>query len=245
MSRSRPTNASLSTWVTAAMMASATFLLHGQALTGSPVPATIVSATADEIPRVPGPLSVQPMTIRNQARFYLRHTYDPVSLLLPALPAAIILADPPKRYPREWKDGGQAFGRNFGDALAVQTAANSAKFLAGSLLREDPRYYPDTKHAFAHRLFYAVSFTVIDRSTAGRHRLALSNFAGAAAGGFVGRAYLPDGYSDIIHAGQRSGGLYVGYIPTQLVGYATGNLVSEFAPEFKALGRALHIPFVH
>jgi hypothetical protein len=28
------------------------------------------------------------------------------------------------------------------------------------------------------------------------------------------------------------------------VGYATGNLLAEFTPEFKWLGRKLHIPFV-
>ncbi len=245
MTRLVPTHSSMATWLAVGLLASGNVYLYAQASTATPVPPTVVPASADDIPRVRGPLNVQPLTLRDQARFYFRHTYDPGSLLIPALPAAIIMADPPKRYPREWKDGGQAFGRNFGDAFAVQTAANTGKFLAGSILREDPRYFPDTKHAVAHRIVYALFFTVVDRSTRGRPRLALSNLAGAAAGGFVGRAYLPDRYSDNIHAGQRSGGLFVGYIPTQLVGYATGNLVSEFTPDFKALGRALHVPFVH
>lgn len=212
---------------------------------GTSTQPVIVSAKTNDIPRGPGALTIQPMTFGNQARFYVRHTYDPGSLLIPSLPAAIIMASPPRRYPREWKDGGQAFGRNFGDAFAVQTSANTGKFLAGSILHEDPRYFPDTSLAVVHRIFYALAFTVIDRSTQGKPRLAMSNFAGAAGGGFVGRAYLPAGYNDNIHAGQRSAGLYVGYIPTQLVGYATGNLFSEFTPEFKALGRALHIPFLH
>ena len=245
VTRLAPKHAFLATWIAVALLASGNVYLNAQASTATPVPPTVVPVAADDIPRAQGPLTIQPMKFRDQARFYLKHTYDPGSLFIPALPSAIIMADPPKRYPRAWKDGGQAFGRNFGDAFAVQTAANTAKFLAGSFLREDPRYFPDTKRAVTHRILYALSFTVVDRSTGGRPRLALSNFAGAAAGGFVGRAYLPDGYSDNIHAGQRSAGLFVGYIPTQLVGYATGNVISEFSPEFKALGKALHIPFVH
>jgi hypothetical protein len=74
--------------------------------------------------------------------------------------------------------------------------------------------------------------------------LAISNLAGSAAGGFVGMAYLPSGYSDTVHAGQRAAGTLGGYVPTLLVGYATGNLVSEFSPELKWLGRKLHIPFI-
>jgi len=32
---------------------------------------------------------------------------------------AIIMADSPKQYPHDWRDGGAAFGRNFGDCLAT------------------------------------------------------------------------------------------------------------------------------
>jgi hypothetical protein len=240
-----PTNARLARCITVALLSFCAVCARGQSSSQSPPQPLLVPSTANDIPRVPGPLTIQPMNFKDQARFYLRHTYDPVSLLLPALPAAILLADPPKKYSREWKDGGPAFGRNFGDALAVQTAANTGKFLTCALVHEDPRYFPDTRHGAAHRILHALSFTVVDRSTEGNPRLAVSNFAGAAAGGFIGRLYLPPGYSDNVHTSQRVGGLYVGYVPTQLVGYATNNLVSEFTPEFKALARALHLPFVH
>ena len=197
----------------------------------------------DLIPRHAPALRVEPMTFADQGRYYARHTFDPGSLLIPALPAAILMASPPKHYPREWKDGGGAFGRNFGDSLATATAAKTGKFLACAALGEDPRYYPDTSRNGWHRAYHALAFTLVDSSITGHRRFAFSNLAGAAAGGFVGSAYLPNGYNDLIHAGQRSSGTLVGYIPTQLVGFATQNLNAEFAPELKWLRHKLHIPF--
>lgn len=216
-----------------------------EALVAVAPPATTVKAGDDLIPRHAPALRVEPMTFQDQGRYYIRHTFDPGSLLIPVLPAAITLSNPPRRYPRDWKDGGPAFGRNFGDSLAAATAARTGKFLACAALGEDPRYYPDTSRNGWHRIYHALAFTVVDSSTSGHRRFAFSNFAGAAAGGFVGMAYLPPGYDDLTHAGQRTGGMLGGYIPTQLVGFATQNLSSEFSPEMKWLARKLHIPFVH
>ncbi len=203
-----------------------------------------VAGSADEIPRVSNTLVIEPMTAAQKFSWYRRHSFDPGSWLIPALPAGIIMADSPKHYPRDWRDGGAAFGRNFGDCLATELAANAGRYLAGTLAHEDPRYYPDrSKNAF-HRIYHALAFTLVDRSDAGRPMPAISNLAGSAAAGFAGMAYLPAGYNDAIHAGQRAGGTLGGYVPTLLVGYATGNLLYEFTPEFKKLGRKLHVPFV-
>jgi hypothetical protein len=52
---------------------------------------------------------------------------------------------------------------------------------------------------------------------------ALSNFIGAASAGFVGNAYLPPGFANGTHAGQRSA-LQLGF-------FSAGNLYREFAPQ--------------
>ena len=59
------------------------------------------------------------------------------------------------------------------------------RYLTAALVHEDPRYYPDPSRNPLHRVFYALAFTVVDRSTAGERRLAFSNAAGSLAGGFV------------------------------------------------------------
>jgi hypothetical protein len=203
-----------------------------------------VPGSADQIPRGTHTLEIEPMTAEQKFNWYRRHSFDVGSLLVPALPAAILMADPPKHYPRDWRNGGTAYGRNFGDCLATEAAANAGRYLAGALTHEDPRYYPDQKTNAFHRVYHALAFTLVDRSDTGHPMVAFSNLAGAASAGFVGRAYLPSGYNDTVHAGQRAGGTLGGYVPTLLVGYATGNLVSEFTPELKWLGRRLHLPFV-
>jgi len=203
-----------------------------------------VPGSADEIPRLPGTLEIEPMSAEQKFSWYRRHSFDAGSLLIPALPAAILMADSPKHYPHGWRDGGAAFGRNFGDCLATELAANTGRYLAGTLTHEDPRYYPDRRKNPFHRTYHALAFTLVDRSDTGKPMFAISNLAGSAAAGFIGRAYLPAGYNDNIHAGQRAAGTFGGYVPTLLVGYATGNLFSEFSPELKWLGRKLHVPFV-
>jgi hypothetical protein len=73
------------------------------------------------------------------------------------------------------------------------------------------------------RSIHAISFTVVDRSNSGHPLPAISNFVGAAAGGFVGDAYLPAGFNNITHAGQRA---------TLQFGFAAaGNLFRGFAPQ--------------
>jgi len=204
----------------------------------------VVKPSDEEIPVDYGSTYIVPMFFEDQTRFWLRRSVEPAPLLLPVVPALMVLADPPRQYPKAWKDGGGAFGRNFGDALTEEEAARTGRYLAGALLQEDPRYYPSASTHIAGRAAYAVIFTFVDRSTHGKPRPAFSNFIGAAAGGFVGNTYLPRGYDDPTHALQRTGGNFVGYGETQLVGFVAENLILEFHPELREFGRWLHLPFV-
>jgi hypothetical protein len=163
-------------------------------------------------------------------------TVGPRALLGEALSAGILMASPPSHYPGDWRKGAQAFGRNYGNILAIQTSRDSARFLTGALTHEDLGYKPSaSKNSFARGL-HAVAFTFIDKSDSGHSTIALSNFAGAAAGGFVGNAYLPPGYNDMSHAASRSAiafGLF-----------AAKNVVSEFSPEIRTFVKKLHLPRV-
>jgi hypothetical protein len=51
-----------------------------------------------------------------------------------------------------------------------------------------------------------------------------SNFASAAAGGFVGMGILPDDHNDLMHAEQR--------MTRELLEIATRNIATEFAPRW-------------
>jgi len=163
--------------------------------------------------------------------YYLTETYlNPGLFTAPAFRASLRMAHPPgsgpTRYPDEWRQGAEGFGRNYGDAFATRISSHTAQFIVGTLTREDLRYMPSRSHHFFARTSHAIAFTFVDRSQSGRRIPALSNFAGAAAGGFVGNAYLPNGFTDATHAGQRA--------EFQLGMMAAGNLFREFAPQMPA-----------
>ncbi len=143
-------------------------------------------------------------------------------------------ANPPAGYPTQWRKGPAAFGRLYGDALALETAQQTSRFLTGLALHEDLRYAPAASRNPLRRALHAITFAAFDRSDSGRTTLAASNFLGAAAAGFVGNAYLPRGYDDPAHAVTRMG-IQFGF-------FVAENLVNEFRPELRQLRRTLHLP---
>ena len=194
----------------------------------------------------PANIFVQPRIGKGSLSFYEKFRYfaqeeiSPGTLIGPAFGAAFAMASPKgkgsTRYPGEWRQGAAAFGRNYGDDLAQTATKKTATFLVGAILREDPRYFRSTNTNYLRRAFDAALFAVIDRSDSGKKRLAISNFAGAAAGGFVGNAYLPRGFRSAAHAEQRT--------ITSLASFAGVNVLHEFNPEIKAVLKKAHVPFV-
>jgi len=164
---------------------------------------------------------------------YTHQTFGPPAVILPAFGAGLSMANPTKHYPREWKDGAGAFGRQYGDSIATVTSQRTARFLTGVALHEDPRYVRSTSKNPLMRTAHAVAFTFIDKTDSGRNTIAFSNFAGAAAGGFVGNAYLPHGYNDLTHAQQR--------MAFQFTSIAVQNIAAEFQPQWGPIVRQLRI----
>lgn len=194
-----------------------------------------------ERPHLPGEPPVAPLTFREQTRFYAQQTYGAESYILCSYPPVIAMTFPEDNYPKEWREGAGAYARNYGDVFATHTAAQTGKYLTAALVREDPRYFAANSTNTAVRTIHAIGFTLFDRSRDGGSMLAISNIAGAFAGGFVGRAYLPHGYNDNVHALQRTLGLLDGSLTVPILGTTTHNLIQEFTPELAALGRKLHL----
>ena len=172
--------------------------------------------------------NAQSFGVEDKFRYYITETYlNPSALTAPAFRAGIRMANPPGKgatqYPPEWRQGAEAFGRNYGDAVAQRVTFQTARFATGVITHEDPRYIPSSSHNVLARSLHALTFTFVDRSDSGRAMPAFSNFVGATAAGFVGNAYLPSGFNNATHAGQRAI-LQFGFT-------AAGNLFREFAPQ--------------
>ena len=155
----------------------------------------------------------------------------PRALFGPALSAAIRMARPPDAYPRDWREGASAYGRNFGDAMARHGARETARFATAAILHEDFRYRPSTSRNPLARGAHALAFAFVDRSDSGRPQLALSNFAAAGANGFAGELYLPRGFNNLSHAETR--------IAVAFSDLAAQNVLREFAPELARVARKL------
>jgi len=168
---------------------------------------------------------------------YAVATVGPRAIFSPALSAAIRMARPrhEKQYPRDWRLGAGAFGRNYGSALATGAASRTARFLAAAALHEDFRYRPSTSSNPLVRSFHAIAFTFVDKSDSGHNRIAVANFLAAGAGGFVGNLYLPAGFNNVSHAETRTA--------TRFGGMAVNNLLREFGPDISRVTRRIHIPF--
>jgi hypothetical protein len=188
----------------------------------------------NRFPFLPAPMTSGPLTAEAKLSVYVHRTFGPPALILPVFGAGLSMLNPPSHYPREWKDGSQAFGHNYGNIVATVTARETASMLASVAFREDPRYRSSGSTNVLYRVFHALSYTVVDRTDSGGRTIAVSNFVGAAAGGLVGMTYLPNGFNDAAHAQQR--------MAMQFATVAIHNLAAEFQPQWGPIVRKLRIP---
>jgi hypothetical protein len=192
--------------------------------------------TPDRSSTVGNPDAPVPLKVKGKLRYFAIESFRPGIYPVAAFYDGLTMANPPKAYPPEWRQGFPAFARIYGDFMASWAGVQGGKFVVASIVHEDPRYYPSRSKNFFARSLNAVRYVVVDRGDNGHPRLALANFAGAFAGGFVGNAYLPDPYANTSHGFRRSA--------FALTGFVTSNLADEFHPEIRKVARKLHLPLV-
>jgi hypothetical protein len=205
-----------------------------QAQDQPPAPAQDSETHLNEFPTLSPKLTRSPLTIQEKFVIYAHKSFGPPAVILPALGAGLGMLNPPSKYPKDWKDGPAAFGRNYGYRLADRTSRKTAQFLTGAFLHEDPRYLRSTSTNPLIRTIHALAFTVFDKTDSGRTTFAASNFASAAAGGFVGMGILPHGYNDVTHAEQ--------HMASEFLQIGIGNVLTEFEPQWGPWAKKLRIP---
>lgn len=175
-----------------------------------------------------------PLSEGSKFHIYVHRTYSPAAVIFPLFGTGIRMANPKDEYPREWRDGLGAFGRLYGDTMAQRTARSTADFATQMMLHEDPRYKLSGSENPVYRVAHALAWTFFDQSDSGHRTLAARNFTSAGASGFVGMAYLPNGYNDTTHAEQR--------MIMQFSGQAIANVFSEFEPQWGPIMKKIHLP---
>lgn len=201
-----------------------------------PPPASTGNQPSGVIALLPPPISRQPLTAKEKFRIYMHQNFGPQDFILPAFGAAFLMVNPPRDYPRQWKDGGGAFGRWYGEQIAASTANRSAQVLTDVALHEDPRYVSSASNNALVRTFHAMVFTLVDKSDSGHNTFAFSNFAAVEAGGLAGMGLLPAGQNDIRHAEQRA--------LRGLGSVAVRNIITEFRPQWEPILRRVRVPSI-
>jgi hypothetical protein len=176
-----------------------------------------------------------PQSFHDKWMAYAIVTVGPRTLFAPFVAAGLLMANPPRGYPPAWREGVEAYSRNYGNALAPRVSKDTARFLTGALLHEDFRYRLSSSRNPLVRSFHALAFTFVDKSDSGHDRIAIANFVGAGASGFVGNLYLPAGFNNLSHAETRTGFAFGGL--------AAQNLLREFIPDLLHVTHKLHAPF--
>jgi hypothetical protein len=126
---------------------------------------------------------IHPMDLGGKFKYLVEPAFGPRAFVATASAPAFAW-HPPARYPHEWRAGTEAFGRYDGDSFARAGAERIGRFSAAVLLHEDSRYRRSESSFFPARLGHAFVFTFVDRTDGDQRTVAISNFTGAAAGGF-------------------------------------------------------------
>jgi hypothetical protein len=179
---------------------------------------------------------VGPIGVAGKFKLLVEPQFGPRALFTTAFRTGIRMAKAPNGLQHDWHDGAEGYGHLYGDSFARSGAEGIARFSIAVVLHEDPRYRRSESTFVLSRFSHALMFTFLDKTDSGHTTLAVSNFAGAAANGFLGNAYLPPGFNDLTHAGQRG--------TDALAGLAGQNVLIEFAPELARALKKIHIPHI-
>ncbi len=165
-----------------------------------------------------------PLTPKQKWSLAFKENVDPFNIASAAMAAGLSQwGDQTPKY----GEGGPAYGKRFGAALADFGTQNifSAGLLA-NLLHQDPRYYrKGPGSGVLKRVVYSVSRIVIARQDTGAAAFNASGVFGTAMGIAASNLYYP--------AGSRCASVMLGRLSTSFTGGIMGNLMSEFWPDLQ------------
>lgn len=181
--------------------------------------------------------TARPLSFSQKSCYWGSQLFTGSAVFGAAFFGAIAMAE---HTPKEWPQGAQGFGYQFGTRYTQGMVKSTTTFLVGAIAREDPRPKPPNngcaKPHYPHydlgaRLgasLLRVVWTQHDESCA--DTLAVSRIAGSLASGFVQRAYLPPSTNTLRNAWLGSA--------SALGGYAANSVWTEFQGDvFRWLGK--------
>jgi hypothetical protein len=182
-------------------------------------------------PIQPGEYGFVPLDTGQRANLFFKgYLASPISYLAMATSAgASWIAGEPEGWGRTL--GG--YSRRAGTEFLLYTTQEAMHDAGDAVMGLDPRYFPCRCSGLLQRSGHALAMTLLAYDGNGNLRLDLPRFAGDYGSSMLVTTLYPSAYSPLVQ------GVKMGHVQ---VGLDAGlNLIREFSPEFKRLGRVLKI----
>jgi len=166
--------------------------------------------------------AAEPLDVRSKLKFHAQSVFSPMSLAETAAYAGI-----PHGFdtPREWGQGGGAYGKRLASALGGSAINGALAFGLDSALHQDPRYFRSHDTGFLRRTAHAFRGTILTRTDRGGEALSTWRLGSDYGAAFLSNQWYPDRVNTV-SLGALQGTLHFGFD-------FLSNLGAEFWPDVR------------
>jgi hypothetical protein len=129
-----------------------------------------------------------PLTQKKRAEAYAKGLFSPFLFFTAGSSAGITQW---QDVPHSWGQGGEGYGRRFGNYFAKQSITRTLRWWGEAALHEDNRYFQSGKHGLWARTKYAAASSVLARHDDGKQYLSYSRLGSNAGAAFISRIWQP------------------------------------------------------
>jgi hypothetical protein len=133
--------------------------------------------------------SAHPLSTAGKFKLFVDQSISPAYLLASAINAGVGQA---RNVPKGYGQGWDAYGDRFGAAMGRASSSSFfGTFVFSSILRQDPRFFPQSHPSFWGSVKYSAERIVVTRTDSGRPVFNASGLLGPAAAEGLANVYLP------------------------------------------------------
>jgi hypothetical protein len=162
------------------------------------------------------------LDFNGKLRFHAENSYGPLALAGFAAYGGILQGID---SPREWGQGGGAYGKRVASTAGWSGIHGALALGLDTTLHQDPRYYRSGGNGFWRRAGHAFRGTILTRTDGGGETLSTWRIGSAYGSAFLSNMWYPDRLNTV-RLGLIQGSLGMGFD-------LAGNLGSEFWPDLK------------
>ena len=165
---------------------------------------------------------VESLDVMSKLNYHAAGVYSPWSMVEAAAYAGILQGDD---APKEWGQGGGAYGKRLASTLAASSIHAALAFGLDATLHQDPRYYRSLSAGFWRRTAHVFRGTILTRTDSGGETLSTWRLGSAYGAAYLSNQWYPDRLNTARLAAMEGS--------LRLVFDFASNLGSEFWPDLR------------